>query len=1752
MSRFLFVVIFFLSSLTFAQEGGQELFCDIDKVQNKDWSEDVAGYPVSDIEEYISEWQNNADTNPKYLFYLAKSYYDGVGVALDQNKAVALYQKASDMGHAPSMNNLAIVNSDNSGKFFSLEKSFDLLCRSAQAGFPLAQANMGEVFLNGNRERKAFKWLQLSVKNKNLRGVLLLGDLHANNDSVFYDEEEFNKYLKIAAEMDSVVAQSILGENYYLGISGYKKNLEKAEYWLLKSAKQEDIVAIRHLSNLYRDYDGLYDVEKSFYWASKGAKKNDVQSMLALGLAYHFGDGIVVDIQKAIDVYIQVLKRADTTDKFEKIAAAKSASNLAFINSFGYQEIPINLPEAEKWLKKSIALGRLLEVENLIKVNIALQDFSEAIKVINKNEEFKQYSDIVENLDSSKALFKIGQIMISYGLKEGLNFLEQSAQKSNVKAQSLLSEIYLGIDSNLHGFTDKRLGVYWGKKAAIQGDLMAMNNLGYVYEHGKGVDKSIKKALEWYQKAADSGLALASRNIGTYYQRVNDFEKAFKYLKTASEQGNTISMLDISTMYLVGNDYINKDLEKSYHWAFKAAKMFDREAMYVVGSYYLQGTGVEKNTDLALYWIAKSIDNNPNFIKSSSERNWYIESAKKTLGLLHKDTKESLKYQSGKDFYKEFDAKNGNDEKKYAVAWLYSQEGNVDKAFYWYEIAANNGYIQAQRTLGNLYSGLLKSGIKKDFIKAEYWYKKAAASDDMDAIAALGWLYSLANKSPGIKNPIFDINKAQVQLEKAREMGSAWALNTLIHNYRFNVGKEATDSVDVPYVLALIKELVALDDKNYPAEKRYIEALEIQVENNKYIDDFLINKGMSTLTSSAALGGTERQVDLAEIYLTKKSKFYDREEAFYWLSKAAKISIEANIKLAELYFMAEDYNFSKYGQSLKKAVLLFESKAADDYDHYKNYYIDGMIHAYHSLANYYVSIDASSLAEVSVRKASNLYIFSENNKHEINKNIILASVGGNLEESKKLLIEYMETLDAKENFESISHIYSALIGLHAKLRGQGKYKKASQILIDMSDKFTGQQGMFYRPIIELEIARDFVSLERYEKARYHLEKYKDSRDNLKPNFFEKLYTDIIYGQDATDKIVDLLQNLSNPIEDVLFKVVSGVIDINEKKSEKGYSKIYEALVKIKDLGIPIRAVDLDFAIKPIQQLIKNKEYEKAKIIMQTVVNLYRHNSKVKIRDGLEISQSERKYISNAVSEYIHVSKLAKQDLNDMGFEEMQLVAGLTLSDTLIDSLRLKQYTGTDFAMRKILKDLYSERDQLITEKFNSLSQKTSVSKLDIRLNEIDKDISKYELQLIEKDESVIDTFISPLQDVQETLGSKDALISTLISENRSYVWLVTKDGVYRNDSKLTADHITLLTNQLLSSANPEMVFNKEFSYNASNELYNFMIKPFEDKLTNIDRLIFSPDGVISKIPLTILSKKTESRKTKYKKNTNLHTRGVLAGAILANTINKPKWLIEDFAIATVPSIYSFVQLNKELQKDRDTMSSFAGIGNPILSGKNNVLIRGAVLAEEGMRGNLSRSLSSLAPLPETEDELRSISQMFQKSDLFLGADATEANVRGIDLSQYDVISFATHALVSNEIDNLYEPALVLTPIDNNIASNDGLLSAKEVSKLNLDAEIVVLSACNTASAFGESNSQGLSGLANSFFNAGAKSLLVSYWSVISESAVDMTTRIFKPSNEGRSYAHKHRNAVLDLLQNSKDTYKLHPSYWAPFSVIGVN
>src|SRR5690606_7321733 len=137
------------------------------------------------------------------------------------------------------------------------------------------------------------------------------------------------------------------------------------------------------------------------------------------------------------------------------------------------------------------------------------------------------------------------------------------------------------------------------------------------------------------------------------------------------------------------------------------------------------------------------------------------------------------------------------------------------------------------------------------------------------------------------------------------------------------------------------------------------------------------------------------------------------------------------------------------------------------------------------------------------------------------------------------------------------------------------------------------------------------------------------------------------------------------------------------------------------------------------------------------------------------------------------------------------------------------------------------------------------------------------------------------------------------------------------------------------------------------------------------------------------------------------------------------------------------------------------------------------------------AVRNLPALPQTGPEVeRLATALGGRSSLYLGADATETAVKAADLSGYDVIAFATHGLLSGDLEGLAEPALVLTPPEVASSRDDGLLTASEIAALNLTADWVLLSACNTAGSNGEPDAEGLSGLARAFLYARARSILV--------------------------------------------------------------
>jgi CHAT domain-containing protein len=196
------------------------------------------------------------------------------------------------------------------------------------------------------------------------------------------------------------------------------------------------------------------------------------------------------------------------------------------------------------------------------------------------------------------------------------------------------------------------------------------------------------------------------------------------------------------------------------------------------------------------------------------------------------------------------------------------------------------------------------------------------------------------------------------------------------------------------------------------------------------------------------------------------------------------------------------------------------------------------------------------------------------------------------------------------------------------------------------------------------------------------------------------------------------------------------------------------------------------------------------------------------------------------------------------------------------------------------------------------------------------------------------------------------------------------------------------------------------------------------------------------------------------------------------------------------------------------------------------------------------------PLPETADEVCAVAADLKAdaNSIHLGAQATERNIKRLsasgELAKYRMVHFATHGVLAGELDGTHEPGLILTPPDKATEDDDGYLSASEIAALKLDADWVILSACNTAAGTATS-AEALSGLARAFIYAQARALLVSHWAVYSDAAVKLITvalsEMARDPKIGRAEAL--RRSMLALIDKGGSD-EAHPAYWAPFVVVG--
>jgi CHAT domain-containing protein len=435
-----------------------------------------------------------------------------------------------------------------------------------------------------------------------------------------------------------------------------------------------------------------------------------------------------------------------------------------------------------------------------------------------------------------------------------------------------------------------------------------------------------------------------------------------------------------------------------------------------------------------------------------------------------------------------------------------------------------------------------------------------------------------------------------------------------------------------------------------------------------------------------------------------------------------------------------------------------------------------------------------------------------------------------------------------------------------------------------------------------------------------------------------------------------------------------------------------------------------------------------------------------------------------------------------------------------------------------------------------------------------------------------------ISEVRAALGEREAFVSFAVEEDATYVWVITKAGepLLHSSKGLGTARVREVVRALRKSLSPDAGAISEipaFDLDLAYRLYADLLAPVALAWDGADTLIISATDALAEIPLHLLP--------------TAPARRAMPEGVLFEGYRDVPWLIRSKSIVQASTAAAFVNLRENSSSSATRSGTvrepFIGFGDPLFNPRQvsefnkeretgNLILasrgfgsfRSIGRDEDGqnweMRAPNSRYLRALPRLPETSGEILSIARELGAGGdrVFLGLSANEETVRRTNLQNAKVVMFATHGLMAGDLPGLHEPALAMTPPDVAGTKGDGFLTMSEIMTLNLNADWVVLSACNTGASNGR-GSELASGLGRAFFYAGARAVLLTHWAVESTSAEVITTRIFQhqSSNPSASRAELHRLAMLDVISMNasgarpSDRFSYaHPLFWAPFALAG--
>ncbi len=385
-------------------------------------------------------------------------------------------------------------------------------------------------------------------------------------------------------------------------------------------------------------------------------------------------------------------------------------------------------------------------------------------------------------------------------------------------------------------------------------------------------------------------------------------------------------------------------------------------------------------------------------------------------------------------------------------------------------------------------------------------------------------------------------------------------------------------------------------------------------------------------------------------------------------------------------------------------------------------------------------------------------------------------------------------------------------------------------------------------------------------------------------------------------------------------------------------------------------------------------------------------------------------------------------------------------------------------------------------------------------------------------------------DVLAALAPGEAFVSMALSPDSGWVFALRDGQVSVAPTKAGSTELTALVKRVRATVEPTGATPPPFDIAAAQAIYTDTLGQLGPQMDDLQSLTVAPVGALLSLPFGTL----------------------LTGPASQDALNTAPWLIRKVAISHVPAPANFVSLRHAAATSRASQPWY-GFGDfrPV------TLAQAERTFPAGACEDSAKLFAGLPPLPFARRELEAARLLLGGSpgDELEGVSFNTPRVLQQDLRAFRVLHFATHALLPSDLRCQTEPAIVTSDAPGATDAKGALLTSSDVTTMQLDADVVILSACNSGGPNGATSGESLSGLARSFFYAGARALMVTHWSVNDQATALLVAGTLQRLRAGDrlGVAGALRGSELALLDGAGHSLPAaiaHPFYWAPFALVG--